>query len=239
MENGKILKNILFLFLFILFMGAIFNFLSIKEDGKKESNMKNEKIILPKPLKESDFSVEEAIEKRRSVRSFKDESMTLQEVSQILWAAQGITEKERGLRSAPSAGATYPLEVYLVVRKVDGLEPGVYYFSPEKHLLEQVVKGEKSLELKESALGQDFIKDASVNVVFTAIYERTKNRYGERGEMYVHMEAGHAAQNIYLQCQSLGLGAVVVGAFNEEEVREIIDAPADEVPLYIIPIGKS
>jgi len=239
MGNGKSLKAILFFFFFVVFVGVGFNYLLIKEDNNRNNNMSNEKIVLPEPLKESDFSIEEAIEKRRSVRSFEDESITLQEVSQILWAAQGITGEDGGFRSAPSAGATYPIEVYLVVKKVEDLDPGVYHFSPKEHFLKKIVKGEKGVDLKNSALGQTFIEEASVSIVFTAVYERTKDRYGERGEMYVHMEAGHAAQNIYLQCQSLGLGTVVVGAFNELEVREIIDAPAEEKPLYIIPVGKS
>ncbi len=238
MGNGKITKILLLSFFVIVFMGTTFSYLFPEENNKKNNYMDNQKINLPEPLKESEFSVEEALKERRSVRSFKDEELTLQEVSQILWAAQGITQKETGFRSAPSAGATYPLEVYLVVRKVEGLDPGVYRFLPEEQALHELVKGDKSEELMSGALNQGFIEDAPVNIVFTAVYGRTVNRYGERGERYVYMEAGHAAQNIYLQCESLDLGTVVIGAFDNEKIRRTINASREEKPLYIIPIGR-
>lgn len=199
-------------------------------------NQENE-ILLPEPQRQSKTTIEEAILKRRSAREFKDEPLTLFEISQILWSAQGVTAPEWGGRAAPSAGALYPLEIYLVARKAEGLLPGVYHFIPQGHKLRKVSEGDLSLELTTAAMGQDPIKAAPVNLVITAIFERTTQKYGERGIHYVYMEAGHAAQNVYLQTQSLNLGTVTIGAFDDEEVKKLLKLSPNEVPLYIMPIG--
>lgn len=204
----------------------------------KASPEENMEIILPEPEKESETSIEEALLKRRSVREYKDEPLTLKEVSQILWAGQGITEPKWGGRTTPSAGALYPLEIYLVVKKVEGLKSGVYHYLSKEHKLKKVLEGDVSSELAVAAVGQMFIAQAPVNLVFTGIFERTTQKYKERGIRYVFMEAGHAAQNVYLQAQSLGLGTVTVGAFDDEAIKEILKLKKEETPLYIMPLGR-
>ncbi len=174
---------------------------------------------------------------RRSVRDYTGEPVTLQELSQLLWAAQGITDY-RGFRTAPSAGALYPLEIYVVAGNVQDLVPGVYRYKPHEHELVQLMEGDKRDELAGAALGQSFVKEGALVIVFTAIYERTTVKYGERGIRYVHMEAGHAAQNLCLQVTAMQLGVVTVGAFHDEQVVKLLNLPDNEHPLYIIPVGR-
>lgn len=196
-------------------------------------------IKLPSPKLIGTLSVEEALSKRRSVRDFNvNAPLSLEEVSQLLWSAQGITEPFQGKRTAPSAGATYPLEIYLVVRKVEGLKEGVYQYYPPEHEIFLVKRGDFSKNLQNACWGQGWVGDGAINLVITASFERTTNRYGKRGEMYVHMEAGHVGQNIYLQAEALGLGTVAVGAFNEEMVTEALSLPSHHRPLYVFPVGK-
>ncbi len=234
MSNQTLIILLIF-FLGLLFVfGLFFSF----ENGpiNETETMEEKEIMLPDPQKSSQVSLEETLAGRRSVRDFKGESLTLAEVSQLLWAAQGVTSPP-DKRTAPSAGATYPLEVYLVADKVEGLEAGLYRYLPEDHSLSLISGGAKGEALKDAAMGQGFVAEAPINIVFTAVYERTTGRYGDKGERYVHMEAGHAAQNIYLQCEALDLGTVVVGAFNDSQVKGILGLPENEDPLYIIPIG--
>ncbi len=198
-------------------------------------------VELPTPSTDGDVSVEEAIEGRRSVRSYTDDPLDIEEISQLLWSAQGITDAGRNFRSAPSAGATYPLEVYLVVSTggVTELGEGVYRYRPGNHLLENVMMGDVVAKLKDSALGQDPVGEAAVNIVISADYERTTATYGDRGERYVHMEAGHVGQNIYLQAETLELGTVVIGAFDDAAVGETLGLHPDLDPLYIVPVGRT
>lgn len=195
-------------------------------------------IKLPAPKFDSDTSVEEALLKRRSIRDYKDEPLTLAEISQLLWAAQGITETKKGYRTAPSAGALYPLETYVVAGNVSDLADGVYKYKPYGHELMKVAEGDRRSELAAAALGQPAVKKGAAVIVFSAVYERTSGKYGERGTRYVHMETGHAAQNIYLQAVSLGLGTVTIGAFDDGQVKKILSMPENEQPLYIIPVGR-
>lgn len=197
-----------------------------------------EKIALPAPRSDSDTSVEEALLRRRSHRSFARSPLSLQEVAQLLWAAQGITDKAQGFRTAPSAGALYPLEVYLVVGEVEGLFPGVYRYLPEEHALVMTLNEDRREELYKVSLFQGWIRAAPVVLVFTAVYERTTRKYGERGIRYVYMEAGHAAQNVYLQAEALNLGTVVVGAFQDDGVKNALLLPKNEHPLYLMPVGR-
>jgi len=194
---------------------------------------------LPVPEVAGTMSVEEAIAKRRSIREYVAKPLTLKQLSQLLWAAQGVTDPRWGFRAAPSAGATYPLEVYVVVGKngVSELEAGVYLYNPSDHTLGLLFTGDLRSELSSAALGQKWVAEAPLNIVIAAVYERTTVRYGERGTRYVHMEVGHAGQNIYLQATALGLGTVVVGAFEDVEVQKILRLPEDHKPLYIIPVG--
>ncbi len=197
-------------------------------------------VILPYPkFRVGNLSVEEAIAFRRSIREYTPETLTLTQLSQLLWATQGITEVRYGFRAAPSAGATYPLEVYVVIREggVEGLPAGIYKYLPHPHVLKVVKLGDFSEELYEACLRQEWVLDAPINIVITAVYERTTSRYGERGIRYVHMEVGHAGQNVYLEATNLGLGAVVIGAFYDEAVANILSAPKEEAPLYVIPVG--
>jgi SagB-type dehydrogenase family enzyme len=182
-------------------------------------------------------SIEQSLLRRRSIRSYTGESLTLQELSQLLWAAQGVTDP-KGFRTAPSAGALYPLELYVVAGDVQDLSPGVYRYEPLEHGLVRTMEGDKRAELADAAVWQNFVGEGAIVIVFTAVYERTTGKYGDRGIRYVHMELGHAAQNLCLQATAMDLGAVTVGAFYDEEVVELLDLPGDEQPLYIIPVGR-
>ena len=194
-------------------------------------------IILPKPRYAGDISVEQALRARRSVRSYKDEALDMTEISQILWSAQGITSA-RGFRTAPSAGALYPLELYLIAGKVRDLPAGIYKYRPGDHALREIVSGDRRSDLSYAALRQSSIKKAPAIILFCAVYERTTGKYGQRGIRYVHMEVGHAAQNISLQAIALGLHTAVIGAFRDAEVKAIANLPADEQPLYFVPVGR-
>lgn len=187
---------------------------------------------LPIPETASTVSLETAIAQRRSVRSFKDAPLTDEQISQLLWAAQGVTDQRRGFRAAPSAGATFPLETYLVTAE------GLFHYLPDQHALAEVKRGDFRKQLADAALGQDCVREAPASIVFTAVPRRTTARYGERGMMYIHMEAGHAAQNVHLQAVALGLGSVPVGAFDEAKVEEILGCAGREKALYIIPVGQ-
>ncbi|MDY6790285.1 MAG: SagB/ThcOx family dehydrogenase [Thermodesulfobacteriota bacterium] len=201
------------------------------------SGVKKMRIKLPEPKYNSDVSLEEALLKRRSVRNYSGEPLTLKEVSQLLWAAQGITSN-RGFRTSPSAGALYPLEVYLIVGNVQGLAVGIYLYKPDKHELVMISDRDVRPQLAGAALGQSCVKNAAIDLVFTAVYQRITRKYGNRGIKYVHMEIGHAAANVCLQSTAMDLGVVTIGAFNDEKVSKILNLPQHEEPLYIIPVGK-
>jgi len=224
----------------VVAVGASIGSLKILEftrHEKEELTVEGELIKLPEPRKKSSLSIEEAIQSRRSRRSYTDDPVLLSDISQLCWAAQGITEAKIGFRAAPSAGALYPLEIFLVVGNSD-LEAGVYYYSCGEHVLKRVKKGDYRKQLCEASLRQEWVENAALDFVITAIYSRTIAKYGERGrERYVPMEAGHVAENIYLQAESLGLGTVAIGAFYDDQVREVISAPSEHIPLYVMPIG--
>ena len=188
-------------------------------------------IKLPSPSKRGAMSLEEVISKRRSKRSYMDKSLSRQQISQVLWAGQGITDTKNKFRSAPSAGGLYPLEIYMVSKEA------LYHYLPDSHTLEKLSGEDLRNNLSEAAMGQSSIKEAPASIVITAVYERTTVKYQERGVMYVHIEAGHAAENIQLQAVALGLGSVPVGAFSEEQVSNVLSLPEGCKPLYIIPVG--
>ncbi|MFO7558827.1 MAG: SagB/ThcOx family dehydrogenase [Desulfobacterales bacterium] len=195
-----------------------------------------QKIKLPEPRHDGKVSVEKAIHLRRSIRSYKAEPLSLNTISQLLWSSQGKTSP-RGYRTAPSAGALYPLEVYLFAFDVTGLNEGVYRYFPNEHAIALTRKGNVREELCKSSLSQSSVKNAPAVLVISAVYERTMRKYGQRGERYVHIEAGHAAQNICLQAVSEGLGSVVVGAFLDHEVNALLNSIPEARPLYVMPIG--
>ncbi len=153
-----------------------------------------------------------------------------------VWAAQGVTA-EWGGRTAPSAGALYPLGVYVVVGNVEGLDAGLYSYEPEKHRLARLEERELRVELAEAALDQEWVKEGAIDIVISAVYGRTTQKYGEKGVRYARMETGHAAQNVCLQATALDLGLVTVGAFYDSRVSRMLQLPGNEGPLYITPVG--
>ena len=200
--------------------------------------------ILPPYITDGDISVENALASRRSRRNFQNKAISLEQLSQILWAAYGVTlpvpnapNLRGGLRTTPSAGALYPLEIYVVIGNVEGIEPGVFRYLSESHTLLRIMDGDIRGELSAAALGQRMVREAPVSVFYSAVFSRMTGRYGERGIRYAYIELGHSAQNIYLQAEALGLGTVAIGAFNDSRVRQILNLPEDEEPLYIMPIG--
>ncbi|HSQ78434.1 MAG TPA: SagB/ThcOx family dehydrogenase [Nitrospirota bacterium] len=201
------------------------------------SDRAQDSVKLPEPLYDSKTSVEKALQKRRSLRQYRNLPITLQELSQLLWAAQGISGTG-GRRTAPSAGALYPLEICVVAGNVTGLSAGIYSYDPHKHELSRSLDSDKRAELSKASLGQSSINKAAAILVISAVYERVTGKYGERGIRYVHMEAGHAAQNVFLQAVSLDLGTVVIGAFQDEEVRAVLHHSGQVQPLYLMPMGK-
>lgn len=194
-------------------------------------------IELPSPWLISDVSLEEALTLRRSTRSFSNSPLSLRDLAQLLWAAQGITQEKRGFRTAPSAGALFPLEVYAVASNVDGLANGIYKYQPCSHELVLVKLGEHATGVYDAALQQESIRDAPVVICIAGVVERTSVKYGARAERYMLIEVGHAGQNICLQTAALGLGAVTIGAFNDDTLKTALRLPAEEKPLYVIPVG--
>jgi SagB-type dehydrogenase family enzyme len=219
----------------ILIGGAMFNYFR-KSEPELTPESKS-RIFLPEPAQDSHTSIEKTLARRQSIRQYGPGALTLTEVSQLLWAAQGIN-RPGGYRTAPSAGALYPLEVYLISGNVDQLSTGVYRYNPNEHNLELLIPGDKRAELSRAALSQDSIRDAQATILISGVYERTTRKYGNRGIQYVHMEVGNAAQNVYLQAVSLNLGTVFIGAFYDDQVADVLDLAADEIPLCLMPIGR-
>lgn len=196
-----------------------------------------ELIRLPDPAHSGAASLEDLLARRRSVRDFAARPLALAEVAQLAWAAQGVTHGD-GLRTAPSAGALYPLELYVVAGAVEGLEPGVYRYLPAGHHLELASAGDRRRPLATAAFGQGWVGGAPAIFVFAGVYERTTWKYAERGRRYVHMEVGHAAQNLFLQAVALGLAGVVVGAFDDAAVASVLHLPEGVQPLSLLPVGR-
>lgn len=190
-------------------------------------------IALPAPRQESTVSVEAALAARRSVRAFAAEPLTLEETAQLLWAGQGITDPARGFRTNPSAGATFPMSLYLV--NADG----VFRYEPAGHQIVPVRQGDQRPALQQAALNQTSIVQAPATIVVVADYARTTPRYGDRGIRFVHIEAGHIAQSIQLQALALGLASVPVGAFSDDDVGTVLGLPGELSPLYLIPVGRA
>ena len=231
-----IISKIVPILLFVFVTGSFF---CQEKGGKTDMNKTVTDLIqLPSPEFKSSTSLEEAILTRRSIRDYTKEPLSTKEVSQILWSAQGITDEASGLRSAPSAGATFPLEVYLAVSNVKDLNAGLYKYDPFNNTLKLLAEGDKRFDIANAALKQGSIEKSAAMVILTAVYERTSVRYGNRTERYVNMDIGHAGQNIYLQAVSLGLGTVMIGAFNDDALKKVLNLPDNEFPLAIYPLGK-
>ena len=189
-----------------------------------------DRIDLPQPEVTGGGSLAEALARRRSVREYQPLPLDMADISQLLWAAQGVTSNT-GQRTAPSAGGLHPLELYVIT------EGGRYHYDPNGHQLDVLGEDDVRRELSRAALSQEAVEEAAAVFVVAAVYSRTEQKYGERAERYVKLEAGHVAQNLLLQAASLGLGAVPIGAFHDDEVREVLDLPSDHQPLYLIPVG--
>lgn len=232
--NARKIKKLLSLTIFFV-VGIVLALLQSEAVSQEEIQRV---IKLPRPEYKNGIPVEKTLLNRRSIRGYADESLTLAQISQLLWAAQGITHP-RGFRTAPSAGALYPLEVILVTGKVKDLSPGVYKYIPRHHSMTRRASGDKRADLSRAALHQGAVKNAPAVMIMSAVYGRTESKYGrKRGRRYVLIEVGHASQNVCLQAVSLGLGTVPIGAFHDHQVKKIINSEKDENPLYIIPIGK-
>lgn len=188
-------------------------------------------IELPAPLEQSDVSIEQALWQRRSVRTFTDRVPDWQQVGQLLWAAQGINRAETQHRTSPSAGAMYPIEVYVI------LPQGFYHYEPAQHAAVELSKDDTRKALFESGTQQETIQQSPCVFIICAVVERTEAKYKERGLRYVLQETGHTAQNILLQLVSLGMGGVPIGGFTDEAVQQALKLPKDHQPLYIIATG--
>jgi len=194
---------------------------------------------LPQPKTEGTVSVERAIKQRRTIRAYDPQVLHLDQLSQLLWSAQGITGRNGFKRAAPSAGALYPMDVYAVVGQdsVEQIEAGVYHYQSKGHMLSQVTKQDLRNRFARAALLQMWMVKAPVNLVITAEYSRVTGKYGKRGVRYALIEAGHIGQNLFLQAEALGLKAGIVGAFHDKELVEIMKLPRSHEPLLIMPIG--
>ncbi|MCX7696731.1 MAG: SagB/ThcOx family dehydrogenase [Bacteroidales bacterium] len=213
-----------------------FPLLLISTMSAKCQSMQNNtrEIVLPLPRKTGNMSVEEALFKRRSIRHYKNDSLTLEEVSQILWAAYGVTEGRK--KTCPSAGATYPLVIYLLAGEVQSLHTGLYRYDPYTHSIKLLIQKDLRKSLTEASLQQDYILHAPASIIIAADFQKTMRYYGQRGERYVYMEVGHCGQNIHLQCEALQMGTVVIGAFDDADVKKLLQIK--EEPMYIMPIGR-
>jgi len=194
-------------------------------------------IDLPKPCFHGAISLEKVLCTRRSVRAFSNEALELSQIGQLAWAAQGVTSAE-AQRTAPSAGGLYALELYIIAAKVNGFPAGIYQYDCLTHEVVSLIEGDMRRRLSRAALDQSSILQAGAIFALSAVYERISAKYGQRGIRYAHMEAGHAAQNLLLQSVALGLGAVLVGAFDDAAVKRILKLSKQEAPLYLIPVGN-
>ncbi len=196
-------------------------------------------ISLPKPSSDGKVSVEKAIKGRRTVRDFRQKSLSLNHLSQLVWSGQGITDSSENKRAAASAGALYPLDLYILIGEngVEKMEGGVYRYLPKEHSLLPIAKGDRRREIAVASLSQMWMARAAVIFIITAEYRRITGKYGERGIRYALIEVGHVGQNLFLQAEALGLGAGIVGAFHDSEVSNIAGLPSKHEPLLIIPVG--
>ena len=184
---------------------------------------------LPKPILKGTKSLEECIFERESIRNYSDKGIEIEKISQILWASQG---KKGSKRTVPSAGATYPLEIYITIK-----DEGYFYYNFVRHELQLISDKDVTKQLSQASWDQYFICEAYLNIIICAIFNRTTQRYGQRGVRYVFIEVGHCAQNIHLEAVALGLCSVPIGAFEDNAVKEVLNLKKQVEPLYIIPIG--
>lgn len=196
-------------------------------------------ISLPKPSSDGKVSVEKAIKQRRTIRDFQERTLSLNHLAQLLWSAQGITDLTKGRRAAPSGGALYPLDIYILIGEngVEKMEAGIYHYLPKEHSMSMILKGDRRWEISSASSSQVWMAKAPVIIIITAEYRRITGKYGERGIRYALIEVGHVGQNVFLQAEALGLGAGIVGAFNDSEVSKVAGLPAEHEPLLMMPVG--
>ncbi|MBD3231031.1 SagB/ThcOx family dehydrogenase [Candidatus Dependentiae bacterium] len=232
MNKNKIFKIILFtIILAAVISGGIYMYRKFYKNEYSNKNNYDLKQV-------SSNIISETIKNRRSIRNYANKPLDKKEILTLLFAAQGITDKKNNLRAAPSAGATYPLELYIAVGNAKNLEPGIYKYNSKSNDITKIESGDKRSELCNNALSQEWIKQAAAVIIICAIYERTTNKYSENGKKYVHMEVGAVAENVYLQAVPLNIGTVFVGAFDTDKVRKTIKANKNEEPLCLMPLGK-
>lgn len=206
--------------------------LAVAPARSDEPDAERAMVMLPTPAEEGARSLEEVIARRRSRRDLAPTPLTSEQIGQLCWAAQGITG-EGGHRAAPSAGATYPLELHVATSE------GLFRYDPSRHSLHRMQSRDVREALRDAALGQEVVGDAPVVLVLSGVVARTARRYGDRAERYVHFEAGHAAQNVLLEAEALGLGAVPIGAFDDVAVSRAAEVERGATPLYLIPVGRA
>jgi len=250
---GKV-KKYIYIFVTFLFLGVAamvlkLGFWSVTPGGgratKEDRAMKTsdspfeagDVIPLPEPVTDGTVSLEKALGMRRSVRTYSGQPLLPRELGQLLWSAQGITS-EQGYRTAPSAGASFPLEMFVLANRVEGLSKGLYHYRPLDHELAFIRRADIAQELARACLGQAAIANGAAVLVFSARFDRTTQIYGERGIRYVYNEVGHAAQNVHLQAAALNLGTVVVGAFHDDEVEDLLQLNENYRVIYLMPVGK-
>jgi len=194
---------------------------------------------LPQPRLEGTLSVEKAINRRRTIRAYANRPLEIDTLAQLLWAADGITEDRGFKRAAPSAGALYPMDVYVVAgaHGIGSLQAGVYHYQPTGHTLSSIASGDRRIQLARASLGQMWMAGAPVSLVLTAEYSRITGKYGDRGIRYAWIEAGHMGQNIFLQAEALGLKTGIAGAFKDRFLARELTLPSSHAPLLVMPLG--
>jgi SagB-type dehydrogenase family enzyme len=223
----------------------LINFLKILFIASTQTGVLMSVIKLPTPDTQGHVPLEQTLKTRRSVRTYKNQPLSFKNISQLLWAAQGITN-ERGFRTAPSAGAKFPLEVYLVAWNIENIPAGIYHYSPQNHALTPISTSSESIEitpeelkekLSKACLSQPCVTNSTGAIILSAVYERVTQKYGPKGEQYALIEIGCASQNIHLQAVSLNLGTVFVGGFNKQDIQKILALPQDNHPGCVMPVG--
>jgi SagB-type dehydrogenase family enzyme len=208
-------------------------------DRKEIYSQKEHKMDLPNAQTNGTVSLERTIKIRRTIRSFTSQQLTLEQFSQLLWAAYGITEDKGQKRAAASGGACYPMDIYALVGEegIKGMEAGIYHYEPMGHSVSLILEGDLREKVARVSLGQIWMATPPLSLVVCAEYARITSRYGERGVRYAMIEAGHIGQNIFLQAEAMGLGAGIVGAFRDEAVIQVLGIPPSHEPLLIMPVG--
>ncbi|MFW6295406.1 MAG: SagB/ThcOx family dehydrogenase [Halanaerobium sp.] len=241
--KGKGFYLVVILLFVILSAAALmvfgFNLLSDFSNSSTEvSNPENGEIVKLAEIEKEESQLEKLIYNRRSVRNFQNQAVSIDDISKILWSTTGVTVDGTSgpTRAAPSAGATNPLEIFLSAQNIKDLESGIYHYRPEEHQLVKKVERNQSKSLEKAALNQGAVAEAAAVIIITADYSRTTERYGDRGKKYVHIEAGHAAQNVNLMAENLDLGSADIGAFEDKEVASLLGGD-DYQPLLLIPVA--